>query len=450
MSRSSLPPEIYAKYQASLLAYLRSTRDKLDSGAAALDAVVHAVSLLEDDELFNCGRGAVFTSAGTIELEASVMVTTLRDEGEVEGEHVQPGSIKRGAGVICLKNVRHPVQLARECLVRCGYDESGNRNRDGGNLHSQLAGPYAETLAREYGLEFQPDEWFRTEKRWEEHLRGLREEEGKATVGQGPPLSGADFLPMGTVGCVALDQWGNLAVATSTGGMTNKLPGRVGDTPTLGAGFWAETWTEDENYAARAETRDASSSSSFWDIASHVGSSLADWICSQSLSRAPRAVDERTLLSQSEPFLHRTGEKKPPPTSVVKRKKRAVAVSGTGNGDSYLRVAAARTACAMIRFSSPNAYPKDLGEAVTAIAGPQGELQRSAGRRWEITGEGRGGIIGIEAEMEVDNHINAVVSDTGCGLRRGRVVFDFNCSGMYRAWFDETDVERVMVFKEEY
>lgn len=257
MTRSSLPPDLYDKYQASLLSYLRSTHEKLNAGATALDAVVHAVSLMEDDELFNCGRGSVFTTSGTIEMEASVMVTTVRDEsaeldddsGEFLNESelqqhenedkkekvkvVQPGSIKRGAGVMRVKNVRHPIQLARECLIRNGYDNSGNVNNDGGNMHSQLVGPFVEELAQKWGLEFKPDEWFWTRKRWDEHLRGLRGEEEKVTMSQG------------TVGCVCLDQWGNLAVATSTGGLTNKTPGRIGDTPTLGAGFWAEAWEGD-------------------------------------------------------------------------------------------------------------------------------------------------------------------------------------------------------------
>ena len=360
MSRSSLPPDLYGKYRAALLSYLRSTHDKLESGATALDSVVHAVSLMEDDPLFNCGRGSVFTTVGTIEMEASVMVTTLRDESK------QPGSIKRGAGVMGVKNVRHPIQLARECLMRCGYDELGNANHDGGNMHSQLTGPFVEGLARDWDLEFKPDEWFFTTARWEEHLRGLREEEENITMSQG------------TVGCVCLDQWGNLAVATSTGGMTNKTPGRIGDTPTLGAGFFAETWEE--------------------------------------------VAEDNS-----------------------QKKKRGIAVSGTGNGDSVIRTAAARTACAVLRFSSTST----LAEAVTAVAGPQGELQRSAGKRWEKTGEGECGIIGVEAEMDVDKWESPIVSAAGQKLLRGRVVFDFNCGGMFRAWIDEQDVERFMVFRDE-
>ncbi len=108
---------------------------------------------------------------------------------------------------------------------------------------------------------------------------------------------------------------------------------------------------------------------------------------------------------------------------------RAVAMSGTGNGDSFLRTAGVRTAAAIARF----APRRSLASAVTEIAGPGGELQRSAGDRWHKTGEGEGGIIGIEM-------VNGV----------GRVVYDFNCGGMFRTWIDDDGTERVMVFRDEY
>ncbi|KAL8675149.1 MAG: hypothetical protein Q9168_000520 [Polycauliona sp. 1 TL-2023] len=108
---------------------------------------------------------------------------------------------------------------------------------------------------------------------------------------------------------------------------------------------------------------------------------------------------------------------------------RAVAMSGTGNGDSFLRTAATRTAGAMARFQPG----RSLASAVHEIAGSGGELQRSAGNRWGKTGEGEGGIIGIEM-------VNG----------RGNVVADFNCGGMFRCWIDDEGAERVMVFKDEY
>ncbi|KAL5358796.1 N-terminal nucleophile aminohydrolase [Aspergillus floccosus] len=412
LERSRLLPDLYAQYHASLTRYLRSTKTLLDSGASALDAAVHAVSLMEDDELFNCGRGSVFTSAGTIEMEASVMVTSATGAS-------YPGSLKRGAGVMGLRNVRHPVQLARESLLRTGITADGRPVDDGGSMHAQLAAPYAEERARDWGLEFMPDEWFWTRRRWEEHRRGLEGKRGGLAMSQG------------TVGCVCLDARGDLAVATSTGGMTNKWPGRIGDTPTLGAGFWAEAWEEDGDekggrmvYAPQGGRRrrrrredEGEGERGFWDV------TLGE--CVEPLFGK---VEQRGRLSRA-------------PT------KRAVAVSGTGNGDSFLRVAAARTACAMLRFSAV----ETLASAVNAVAGPGGELQRSAGSRWGVTGEGEGGIIGIEAEMEMGTCEG--MSDEK-RLRRGKVVFDFNCGGMWRAWIEDgadgEEIERVMVFREPY
>ncbi|KAJ6095747.1 hypothetical protein N7486_006493 [Penicillium sp. IBT 16267x] len=425
LKRATLPPELYAAYHASLQSYLRSTHALLTNGASALDAAVHAVSLMEDDELFNCGRGSVFTTAGTIEMEASVMVTS------VQGSTTKlEGTIKRGAGVMGVKNVRHPIRLARESLLRTGYRVDGKRSNDGGSLHSQLHGAQVEELAREWGLEFKSDEWFWTKRRWDEHQRGLK--------GEAEPLS----LSQGTVGCVCLDQWGNLAVATSTGGMTNKLPGRIGDTPTLGAGFWAESWDEiiPDNKLATA----LSSSPSLGGYFQEAKGWLAD--CLPPFLRETRAPAYNSLPTGSQ--IDRTNpcfEKRAlcyEGLSAQTSRKRAMAVSGTGNGDSFLRVAAAHTAAAMLRFSAPGLT---LADAVTAVAGPGGELQRSAGQRWNITGEGEGGIIGIEADS----------APAARGqLRRGKVVFDFNSGGMWRAWIEEDrhgrEAERVMVFREEY
>ena len=149
--------------------------------------------------------------------------------------------------------------------------------------------------------------------------------------------------------------------------------------------------------------------------------------------------------------------------------RRSVALSGTGNGDSFLRIDAARTACAMLRFSRSDSFPLDLAQAVSAVAGPGGELQRCAGNRWGRTGEGQGGIVGIEVEVEIgidseaDSRGNKDMmwgQDTrkdhiGEGyIKKGKVVFDFNCGGMFRAWLEEDkdgqDREMMMVFQEEY
>ncbi|KAA8644303.1 hypothetical protein EYZ11_008343 [Aspergillus tanneri] len=485
LSRSTLPPSLYERYHVSLLAYLRSTRSLLDLGASALDAVVHAVSLLEDDELFNCARGSVFTSAGTIEMEASLMVTSIDPDSEPNiktnadgisssnGIHsaMHPGSIKKGVGVIGLKNVRHPIRLAHEALLRSGLGD----HHDGGNMHAQLAAPYVEDLARQWGLEFMPDEYFWTKRRWEEHRRGLHKPlevglggstgvcdgDSECDVGLPPYVEEyMDYLPQGTVGCVCLDQSGHLAVATSTGGKTNKVPGRVGDTPTLGAGFWAENWTTSSDslvgFGVENSSLDMSrTGGSIRTGREDIEDDWSSWMdCIPSLLKGCIPGYGSRSTSTTLPGWHNphgkdalfTDEKIPlmdPPSCPPQMKgttRRAVAVSGTGDGDAFLRVCAARTACAMARFSGLT-----LADAVSAVAGHGGELQRSAGPRWG-SGEGQGGIIGIEVEVD---HTSVEKERQG----RGRVVFDFNCGGMWRAWIDEMngeDVEKVMVFQEPY
>ncbi|KAJ6127130.1 hypothetical protein N7523_002742 [Penicillium sp. IBT 18751x] len=430
LNRATLPPDLYAAYHASLQSYLRSTQSLLVNGSSALDAAVHAVSLMEDDELFNCGRGSVFTTAGTIEMEASVMVTSVQEPDES-----REGSVKRGAGVMGVRNVRHPIQLARESLLRTGQTVDGQRRSDGGSMHSQLAGPHVETLARDWGLEFKPDEWFFTQRRWDEHMRGLR--------GEAEPIS----MSQGTVGCVCLDQWGNLAVATSTGGLTNKLPGRIGDTPTPGAGFWAEVW--DEMVLDSASAASPRNPASVGGIIEEAKDCLADCLPSFLRETFPPAYTPLPTHAQAD-HSGTIFEKESPyqvPPSKPQQVRRAIAVSGTGNGDSFLRVAAARTAAAMLRFSGPGRY-LTLADAVTAVAGPVGELQRSAGQRWKVTGEGEGGMIGIEA-------VSAPIAlCSRKQLRRGRVVSDFNSGGMWRAYIEEDDdgkeKEVIMVFREDY
>ena len=491
--RADLPPELYAKYEISLQSYLRSTKDLLNNDATALDAAVHAVSLMEDDELFNCGRGSVFTSAGSIEMEASVMVTSVEENEHNPNPNQNQGLMKRGSAVSGLRNVRHPIHLARESLLRTGYDVNGRPNGDGGSMHMQLAAPFVEERAKKWGLEFMPDEWFWTKARWEEHRRGL---EGKDTAASSFP----SVVAQGTVGCVCLDRWGGLAVATSTGGLTNKWPGRIGDTPSMGAGFWAEAWDFIDS---------APSSSSRWrelDDMDQIGgettgepllsssqepeqnnnmrSLFNGWMSSFVQKAVPNTnntststytplatTDTEQSTAQQQNRAYIPEESQTPPRRT---KRRAVAMSGTGNGDSFLRIAAARTASAMLRFSPPSSSssspPMSLSKAITTIAGPNGELQSSAGKRWGVTGEGSGGIIGIEAEVEKnptpaeDEDYPSPIADRYYDdsdeedildrRRRGKVVFDFNCGGMFRAWVEEdedgVDVERVMVFREEY
>ncbi|KAJ9640349.1 hypothetical protein H2199_005888 [Coniosporium tulheliwenetii] len=376
ISRSNLPPASWHAYRTSLLQVLHSASQALSQpGATALDVAVLAVALLEDNPLFNAGKGAVFTRAGTNELEASIMVSN--------------GYRKRGVGCMMLRRVKNPIKLAREMLVR-GEEEGGG----GGQGHCQLSGEYVEGLARE------------------------------APNGD-PSWDGKEYLPQGTVGAVVLDSFGTVCVATSTGGMTNKLPGRIGDTPTLGTGFWAEEWFEEP----------APSLPSIRMEYLAQGRHTPDPAAGLSVTDDLRAILLQCLpLNRSAPYTALpalpTGYMEEEKPAKPHRIRHAVAISGTGNGDSFLKTAACRTAAAMSRFTLPNL---SLASSVKRVAGSGGELQLSAGDRWGSTGEGEGGIIGVE-----------VVGT------EGKVVSDFNCGGMFRAWVDEEGRQRCMVFKEEY
>jgi len=185
-------------FHDGLAAALRAGFAVMESGGLSLDAVVAAVKVLEDDPLFNAGRGSVLAANGLHELDASIM----------DGRDLRAGSV---SGV---SRVRNPVELARLVMDR--------------SPHVMLAGAGADEFAIQQGLEPVPNEYFATEQRRLELERHLR---GEADV--------ADEAVLGTVGAVALDAHGNLAAATSTGGMTAKKWGRVGDSPIIGAGTYA-------------------------------------------------------------------------------------------------------------------------------------------------------------------------------------------------------------------
>jgi beta-aspartyl-peptidase (threonine type) len=193
-----LTPGLRKAFQDGLEAALRAGYGVLEAGGGSLDAVVAAVKVLEDDPLFNAGRGSVMAANGQHELDASIM----------DGRDLRAGSV---TGV---QHVRNPVELARLVMDR--------------SPHVMLAGPGADEFAVEAGLRPVPNEYFATERRRLELERHLR---GDADTG--------DEAVLGTVGAVALDAQGNLAAATSTGGMTGKKWGRVGDSPIIGAGTYA-------------------------------------------------------------------------------------------------------------------------------------------------------------------------------------------------------------------
>ena len=204
ISQKEITPEIERDLRAGLQRSLDAGRALLENGGSSLDAVAAVVRLLEDDPLFNAGRGAVFTSAGTHEMDAAIM----------DGRTLRAGAV---GGV---SRVRNPIDLARAVMEK--------------SPHVMLAGQGAEDFARELGLEIVDDKYFYTDQRWQA-LERVRANQNETAF--------SDQDRHGTVGAVALDAAGNLAAATSTGGNTNKWPGRIGDTPVIGAGTYANNKT---------------------------------------------------------------------------------------------------------------------------------------------------------------------------------------------------------------
>ncbi|KAL2257697.1 hypothetical protein VTK26DRAFT_9299 [Humicola hyalothermophila] len=447
---ASLPPDRYQEFRKALLtiiskahAYMTTPTEPANSSTTASTApaatlpsaiavAAHAVTLLEDNPLFNAGRGAVFTRDGTNELEASIMVSR--------------GRAKRGVGVSGLRHVRNPILLARALLERGDADLAPKRARGaettmattspGDDLdvpsaqgHTHLHGAAAEQLARRYGIELVPTSYFFTQRRWDEHIRGLERERAACCDGKACPSekgegfvsaswSKDEYLPQGTVGAVALDVDGVVCCATSTGGLTNKLSGRIGDTPTVGAGFWAEEWVD-------KVTRGGDLGST-----KHQAGMSASLV----LSGALKGLVAECLPT---PWTYRPVLAAPGLNDNARITTRSVAVSGTGNGDSFLRTAAARTVSSIARFGGMSS-----AIALNQVAGPGGELERSAGDRWGRTGEGEGGMIGIECIVVRNDEGNVVEV-------RSEILQDFNCGGMFRAWVDEKGVAFARVFRED-
>jgi L-asparaginase / beta-aspartyl-peptidase len=201
LPRAEMSGEAERQYRAGLREAIDAGYAVLHDGGTSLDAVTRAVVLLEDNPLFNAGRGSVFTLDGRNELDASIM----------EGRTLK-------AGAVCgLTRIRNPVELARAVMEK--------------SEHVMLAGAGAEEFASSQGFSFVPHSYFHTAARWAqlERIRG-------GEIG----LSGHTISHVGTVGAVALDTFGHLAAATSTGGMTGKRFQRIGDSPVIGAGTYAD------------------------------------------------------------------------------------------------------------------------------------------------------------------------------------------------------------------
>ncbi|NIX75296.1 isoaspartyl peptidase/L-asparaginase family protein [Microvirga terricola] len=204
--RSKMTPEREAAYHAGLRRALEAGRAVLADGGAALDAVTAAVMALEDEPLFNAGRGAVYTSAGKQEMDAAIMDGRDRAAGAVAG----------------IFGPRNPILAARAVMEHSG--------------HVFLIGESAMNFCRARGLSFEDASYFYTEQRW----NALQETLAMRNSGAEDQ---DESRKHGTVGAVARDRKGHLAAATSTGGMTAKAPGRVGDSPVIGAGTWADNAT---------------------------------------------------------------------------------------------------------------------------------------------------------------------------------------------------------------
>jgi beta-aspartyl-peptidase (threonine type) len=194
ITRKNMTPEKESGYRSKLEEALNTGYSILEKGGLSLDAVEATIRIMEDSELFNAGKGAVFTNTGTNELDASIM----------DGSNLKAGAV---AGV---KTVKNPIFAARKVMEE--------------TWHVMLSGDGADLFAKEQNLEIVDPIYFYTQRRWDS-LKKIQSEKH------------------GTVGCVALDKNGNLAAGTSTGGLTNKQWGRIGDSPIIGAGTYANNKT---------------------------------------------------------------------------------------------------------------------------------------------------------------------------------------------------------------
>ena len=195
ITRENITPELDKEYRAALQLALNTGKKILSEGGSALDAVEQTIRTMEDNPLFNAGKGAVFTHDGKNELDAAIM----------DGSNLAAGS------VACVTDIKNPITAARRVMTN--------------SPHVMLTGAGASQFAKEQGLEIVPPSYFYTERRFQELQEILKKEKN------------------GTVGCCALDKNGNLAAGTSTGGMPDKKYNRVGDAPIIGAGTYANNNT---------------------------------------------------------------------------------------------------------------------------------------------------------------------------------------------------------------
>jgi beta-aspartyl-peptidase (threonine type) len=250
IDRAKMTPENEQAHRQGLEQSLKAGYDILVRGGSSLDAVEAAIRVLEDNPHFNAGRGAVFTQEGTNELDASIM----------DGQTLKAGAV---AG---LKHIANPISLARMVMEK--------------SPHVMLQGEGAEAFAKKMDVPLVDQKYFYTEERWKE----LQEKKSSPS-----PSPTSDRDKHGTVGAVALDKAGNLAAGTSTGGTTNKRFGRVGDSPFMGAGTYANnetcavSCTGDGEYFIRA-------------VVAHTISSMVEYQGKPLAEAAQRALDQAAKL----------------------------------------------------------------------------------------------------------------------------------------------------------
>lgn len=218
ITRANMSAEKEAAYRSALTLALQTGYNALKAGKTSLDAVEATIHIMEDSPLFNAGKGAVFTHDGKNEMDASVM----------DGKTLMAGAV---AGVTTIKN---PISAARAVMEK--------------SEHVMMVGRGAEIFAKQAGMEIVDPSYFYTKERWDGLQKAIKEDSTKSVLDHGNKKSmklgtiNKDYK-FGTVGAVALDKAGNLAAGTSTGGMTNKKYGRVGDSPIIGAGTYANNAT---------------------------------------------------------------------------------------------------------------------------------------------------------------------------------------------------------------
>lgn len=208
---NNMTPAKEALYKEKLEETLRAGYGVLKNGGSALEAVEVAVRIMEDSPLFNAGRGSAFTSEGKNEMDAAIM----------------DGKTRRAAAIAGVRNIKNPVSAARAVMEK--------------SVHVMMVGQGAEQFAKQCGIEISDPSYFFDQDQWDVLQKAKKAEAEKEAAS--PGKSAPSFTKLGTVGAVALDLRGDIAAATSTGGTTNKRYGRVGDSPVIGGGTYADNET---------------------------------------------------------------------------------------------------------------------------------------------------------------------------------------------------------------